>query len=246
MHHIELWGNTPTHLNPLTCSPLQKETIRHLLHATNLIPHSCHAPFTNLNLSDPTRFEHAISATLKTVEFCRELSCPTITLHISASPGVKSRVALQQAKQCAIDALITILDYAKKHHVEILLENLVPHSKHLRLGADIDDLIEIIDVLDTHNVGICIDTGHSLLNKQNPSNDIRKAGRWLKALHINDNNGVEDLHMVPGRGIIQWPQVYQALQDIHYKGVFLLEIEGRDPIEQTIQSAIKYSNDLFQ
>lgn len=246
IHHIEIWGNTPTHLNPLMYSPQHVETLRQLLQTNDLSPHSCHAPFANLNLSDPTRSEHTIYATRKTIALCRELNCPTLTLHISASPGVKTRAELQQAKECAIEALITIVNYAQIHSVEILLENLVPRPQHLRLGAAIEDLIDIINVLNTQSVRICIDTGHSILNKQDPSLDIRKAGRRLKALHINDNNGIEDLHRVPGSGVIQWDQVYQALQDIHYKGIFMLEIEGRHPIEQTIQTALDYSSTLLQ
>jgi sugar phosphate isomerase/epimerase len=246
IHHVELWGNTPAHLNPLTCSPLHIETLRQLLYTNDLIPHSCHAPFANLNLSDPTRLEHAIHAILKTITLCQELDCPALTLHISASPGVQTQAELQQAKECAIEALNMIVDYAQTHRVEILLENLVPRSQHLRLGADVEDLIDIINVLDSHSVGICIDTGHSILNKQDPSNDIRKAGHWLKSLHINDNNGIKDLHAAPGSGIIQWDQVYQALQDIGYKGIFMLEVEGQNPIEQTIQTAIEYSSTLFQ
>jgi sugar phosphate isomerase/epimerase len=190
--------------------------------------------------------EHAIHAILKTITLCQELDCPALTLHISASPGVQTQAELQQAKECAIEALNMIVDYAQTHRVEILLENLVPRSQHLRLGADVEDLIDIINVLDSHSVGICIDTGHSILNKQDPSNDIRKAGHWLKSLHINDNNGIKDLHAAPGSGIIQWDQVYQALQDIGYKGIFMLEVEGQNPIEQTIQTAIEYSSTLFQ
>jgi sugar phosphate isomerase/epimerase len=169
-----------------------------------------------------------------------------VIVHISASPGVKTPKALQQAKECTIEALKTIIDYTDTHHVEILLENLVPLPTYIRLGAEIEDIIDIANALDTKRVGICIDTGHSLLTKHDPCSDIQKAGSLLKSLHINDNDGLQDLHMIPGNGVIKWNQICQTLRDIHYQGSFLLEVAGRNPLEQTVRSAIDYSRNLLQ
>lgn len=243
---IELWGDTPTHLNPTASPRLHVDILQRLLRTTAIKPHSCHAPFTNLDLSDPRRCKQAVHALLKTIVFCHQLTCSALTLHISASPGVKTKAALKQAKECAIDSLVTIISFARERRVEILLENLVPRAQHLRLGAKIEDLIDIVEALNGLGVGICIDTGHSVLNNHDPSDDIRKAGGWLRSLHINDNNGLEDLHMVPGRGVIRWDQVYHALHDIRYEGVFMLEIEGRSPIEKTIRAAVDYATALIQ
>jgi sugar phosphate isomerase/epimerase len=243
---IELWGDTPTHLDPTASPRLYVNLLQRLLQTTTIKSHSCHAPFTHLDLSDPRRCQPAVRALRKTIVFCHQLNCPALTLHISASPGVKTKAALKQAKECAIDSLGTIISVAREHRVEILLENLVPRAQYLRLGAEIEDLIDIGEALHGQGVGICIDTGHSILNHHDPSEDIRKAGCWLRSLHINDNNGLEDLHMVPGRGVIRWAQVLHALHDIRYDGVFMLEIEGRSPIETTIRAAVDYTTDLIQ
>lgn len=246
IHALELWGNTPIHLNPVTFTLRQVATLRQLLRTNSFIPHSCHAPFVNLDLSDPTRNKQAIQAVIKTMLFCREIECPMVIVHISATPGVKTQKELLRAKECTIEALKTIIDDTDTHHVEMLLENLVPHPTYIRLGAEIEDLIDIANALDTKRMGICIDTGHSLLNKHDPCSDIQKAGSLLKSLHINDNDGLEDRHMVPGNGIIKWHQICQILQNIHYQGPFLLEVEGRNPLEQTVHAAIDYSRDLLR
>ena len=204
---IELWGDTPTHLNPTASPRLHLDLLQRLFRTTAVKQHSCHAPFTNLDLADPRRCQCAVHALRKTVAFCHQLNCPALILHISGSPGVKTRAALKQAKECAIDSLGMIVSFARERRVEILLENLVPHAQHLRLGAEIEDLIDIVEALKGQGMGICIDTGHSVLNHRDPSDDIRKAGHWLRSLHINDNNGLEDLHMIPGRGVIRWAQV---------------------------------------
>lgn len=48
------------------------------------------------------------------------------------------------------------------------------------------------------------------------------------------------------RGVIQWAQVYHALHDIRYDGVFMLEIEERTLIEKTIRAAVDYTTALIQ
>ena len=245
IHHLELWGNTPIHVNPVTCTLQHIATLNQLLRTNHLIPQSCHAPFDNLDLSDPSRNKLAIQAVIQTMLFCREIECSTVIVHISASPGVKTLKELQRAKECTIKTLKTIIDYPDTHHIKILLENLVPRPMHMRLGAEIEDLIDIAQTLDPRRVGICIDTGHSLLNKHDPCSDIQKAGNLLKSLHINDNDGLEDLHLVPGNGIINWNRIYQTLQNIHYQGIFLLEVAGRTPVEQIVHTAIDYSRNLL-
>jgi sugar phosphate isomerase/epimerase len=53
---------------------------------------------------------------------------------------------------------------------------------------------------------------------------LRAAGRYLMALHIHDNHGERDEHLLPGRGNIAWQEVMQALRETNYSGVFMYEL----------------------
>ena len=65
------------------------------------------------------------------------------------------------------------------------------------------------------------------LIKGNQGRFIREAGRRLQALHLHDNDGSDDQHMLPyGRGNIDWQDVFSALKDIRYQGLFNFEIPG--------------------
>ena len=76
---------------------------------------------------------------------------------------------------------------------------------------------------------VCLDTGHLHLFDKDQRNFILKAGKRLKALHIADNQGFEDQHMMPyGRGNIDFDEVVRALREIHYEGLFNLEIPGEN------------------
>ena len=244
---VELWGDTSTHLDPVTRPRERAEEVAVVLRALDMKPVSLHAPFSGLDLSSPDKTQRAasVNAVLRSVEFCRDVKCPQIVVHVSASPGVKSQAALDRRREYAVDALQEITASAKKSGVEVLLENMVIHANYLRLGSEVEALLDLVARFSGEGVGICIDTGHSFLNKQNPSEDIRKAGKHLRSLHINDNDGVQDRHWVPGRGGIDWPAVSSALREVKYGGVFLLEIYGFDVVRETIGRATAFSRRLL-
>jgi sugar phosphate isomerase/epimerase len=78
-------------------------------------------------------------------------------------------------------------------------------------------------------VGICLDTGHQHLQHGHGdvAGAVRAAGSALITLHIHDNHGGRDEHIMPFDGTIDWPPVVGALREIGYAGVFMYEA-GKD------------------
>lgn len=109
--------------------------------------------------------------------------------------------------------------------IRVCLENLI------HFGQSIDGLNAILDRLDSEHFGICLDTGHLNLTDGDQRAFILKAGKRLHALHIADNEGRRDQHMMPfGRGNVDFIQVVKALREIDYEGEFNLEIPGENRI----------------
>jgi len=111
----------------------------------------------------------------------------------------------------------------------ICLENM-----RVEYDSSCDNLLDIIDAVGSDNLGICLDTGHLNLAGGNPAQFIIQAGPLLKALHIADNEGTYDQHMMPfGRGNVPWDQFMPALKQSGYDQLFNFEIPGesRAPIE---------------
>jgi sugar phosphate isomerase/epimerase len=75
-------------------------------------------------------------------------------------------------------------------------------------------------------VDVCLDTGHAHLVGENPAYVARKLGQNLKVMHINDNYGIDDDHIMPYTGGINWSQLAIALKEIGYKGDYCAEIDG--------------------
>lgn len=120
-------------------------------------------------------------------------------------------------------ALKKIQDYLEAHQMKlrICLENL-----RLRFYS-VEELLSLVTKLSPDHFGICLDTGHLNLTEKNPRHFILAAGKYLRALHIADNEGETDQHLMPyGRGNVDIAAVVQALREIDYHGYFNYEIPG--------------------
>lgn len=120
--------------------------------------------------------------------------------------------------------------------VGLAIENMFIHTNSCPacFAASADDLVELVDKLGDDRVfGICWDTGHGNLNKVDQVQALHTMGKRLKALHINDNKGVWDDHILPFNGTISWIPFMKALGQIGYEGDFTYEIhnfsKGFDP-----------------
>ena len=88
-----------------------------------------------------------------------------------------------------ISALKERTAYKKDSDMIICIENLMGFT------AEVDELLKIVNAVDSKNIGICLDTGHLNLTHKTQEEFIEKAGKHLKALHIADNEGKTDQHL---------------------------------------------------
>jgi sugar phosphate isomerase/epimerase len=90
-------------------------------------------------------------------------------------------------------------------------------------------LLDLIEAVGGTNLGICLDTGHLNLAGGKPSEFVKQAGPTLQALHIADNEGKTDQHLMPyGRGTVDWEGLTESLHEVDYKGIYNFEIPGEN------------------
>jgi sugar phosphate isomerase/epimerase len=186
----------------------------------NIYGQFCCAPVDIANTNEEER-KFAVRATIKQVAYCSQIGCSRLTVHPGSgyeeSSDLKNRLLRSYRKICQA---------AKKQGVEILIENVTGRV----YCSKVDEILELIENIGTKNLGILIDTGHTALSKLDLSDEVRKAGSLLHGLHCHDNDGKKDLHRVPvpGKGVIDWNDLFEALFDVHYKGPFMIEVFGGD------------------
>jgi sugar phosphate isomerase/epimerase len=125
-----------------------------------------------------------------------------------------------------------LLEFVAGTDFTFCLENLM--SNHTLVDAY--RLLAWIHRLGGKNLGICLDTGHLHYARlalhttvQTHAEFIRKAGSYLKATHIQSNDGSADQHLAPYTGRknpIDWDAIVDTLRRIGYEGLFNLEIPG--------------------
>lgn len=118
-------------------------------------------------------------------------------------------------------------EVAAKYGVGIAIENMIDKRSLRRFGAGTEDIVELVDRLNDKKLfGVCWDIGHANLHQMNQVRALHEVGERLKAIHVHDNDGVFDKHLLPFQGTVNWKEVIGTLKDINYKGDFTYEIHG--------------------
>lgn len=124
---------------------------------------------------------------------------------------------------------------AKEYGIKIALENMWGRDSRRNyivpnVCSFARDLCEYYDGLDDSDAfTVCLDLGHCGLVGEEPDEAIRILGHdRLGALHIHDNNYVQDNHTLPyDYGMkMNWDNITRALGEIDYKGDFTYEADG--------------------
>ena len=77
------------------------------------------------------------------------------------------------------------------------------------------------------NLGLLLDVGHCLISGEDAAAVVRRAGERLGYVHLDDNDGIGDLHWPLFSGRLtrrQLADAIAALRDIGYRGALSLEL----------------------
>lgn len=162
----------------------------------------------------------------KWVDLFEAIGIKNMVLHVDGLDGAER----EEAIAANVEKLKYIAAHAEGKDVCICLENL-----RSSCARSVNDLLEMIDRVGSDRLGVTLDTGHLNITKAESQREfILTAGKRLRALHIADNEGQTDQHMMPcGRGNVDFGEVIAALREIGYEGMLNYEIPGDShcPIE---------------
>lgn len=148
-------------------------------------------------------------------------------------------------------ALRELLTHIEGLDLVICLENLFSNPM-VRTADGILELIEASGGSD--QLGICLDIGHLHranfhgVTGQTSREFIQKAGSRLKALHIQDNHGENDDHLLPFtvKGL-DWKMLMQALEENGYDRLFNMELPGESHAPLAVRRLkTRYAKELTQ
>ena len=109
----------------------------------------------------------------------------------------------------------------------LALENLVRGEEP---WCSVDEVSKLAEELEVH---VCLDVGHAYYAGQEPSEAAEKLlkKRVLATMHIHDNYGSKDLHLLPFMGRIRWGRLVEVLRRFGYKGNLVVETGCDDYVD---------------
>ena len=129
-----------------------------------------------------------------------------------------------------------LCEYAVKFDVIICLENMPFKAQRI---STVDKIAEFVKRMNLKNLGICLDTGHANVYKDNLGDCVRMCGTFLKTLHVHDNDCRCDAHTIPYDGFCDWKSFKEALKEIGYDGCMSLECRIRKDYPEDLDDGIK-------
>ncbi len=186
--------------------------------------------------------EDALEKLYRWIDLYEAIGIKNMVLHCDSM--IDTDFSRQEKMEKNIEKLRLLAEYIKNKDITVCLENLGKTS----IVKNADDLLYMIDHIKSSRFGICLDTGHLNLTDKDQRQFILKAGDKLKALHIADNHGELDDHLMPfNGGEIDFTEVVKALKEINYKGIFNLEIPGERKVPIQLRDAkIQYVKATYE
>ena len=179
---------------------------------------SIHLPFSPFTLLDPADRDKEVRKSL--------IDLQTGLLNAAGDAGVKFAVIHPSGEpyreeeraerlEIAAETIGILTENAKKAGMVLALENL-PRTCLCRTS---DEMLYFLDRIP--DLRVVFDTNHSL-TELNP-HYIRAVGGKIVTLHVSDYDFIDERHLLPGAGKIDWEELISTLEEVNYQGRFLYE-----------------------
>ena len=206
---------TPEELSPYIGEDFvaRAREIRAELDRVGLCCNQVHAPFRPMS-------DAHVPLVIRAIEGAAILGAPHIVVH--------PRWCAEEMERYNVAYFKALEPVCREFGVRIAIENLFHREKPSGFSGIFhtpEAMRSLLERLDSPWFGVCCDTGHAVLTGTQPADLIRglPAGALL-ALHVQDNDGVDDRHTLPFLGKLDWESVMAALRDTGYRGDLTFEI----------------------
>lgn len=173
--------------------------------------------------SDDTLFDQTMEQMKRWVDLFASIGIEAGVYHCGGDDLANEGWSKERIRDRRREAIGRVVARARGTVTRLCLENLgnsCPTCQEIR---------SLVEFLPESEIGICLDTGHANAAGVNCAAFVRDAGNRLRALHVHDNLGQHDDHILPyGKGTVDWAPFLAALKEIGYVGLFNWEIPGEN------------------
>lgn len=169
----------------------------------------------------------------QSIEVAKKLNAESVVFHTNYNPFLNSVIYKNSWIEWNVAYWNRILE--ENPDINIYLENMFDDEPDL-LGQLSEQLCQ------HENYGVCLDYAHAVLSKTAPEEWVRRLARFVKQVHISDNDGISDLHLAWGDGVIDKESFYLNYNQYLNGTTVLVETLGHENIQK---SFVKLKKDGF-
>lgn len=221
--------------------PYSSEIINFIKQENMNVP-SMHLPFgETLDISNPNVDirRAGIQDIARCVDIGTQLGTEVLVLHPGYHLSAKSN--REEHVKYAVESIFEILGKTPVN-MKIAVENLLPEY----LACTVKELVDIVKEVNNERVGYCIDLGHAHISNS-LAELMSECGARTFNLHLHDNSGDKDAHLMPSAGNIAWQDIFHRLKQSGFKGLITYEmvnVENPEKNLREIPSNFNWLNNL--
>lgn len=202
--------------NPSVLDDEQKLQQLHNIYGNSTLPQYCtlHGAFLDVIPFSPDDRIRKVSQYRieQSIENAEKIGASAVVFHTNYNPFLNTPAYIKNWLEQNVVFWSSVLE--KHSQIGIYLENMFDTSP--------DIMKELSEQLCQYqNYGVCLDYAHASLSNTPPEVWAETLGRYVKHIHINDNDLVSDLHLAWGSGKIDRAAFYRSY-DKHMKDASLL------------------------
>jgi sugar phosphate isomerase/epimerase len=186
-----------------------------------------HAPFVDLNPGSPDRSIRKVSVKrlLQAIDIAAIFSPKAMVCHTGFKEIYNKLPAdvMEEWLDDSTESWRQICAKAEDANLVLALENEYDRNP----GA----LLELVRRIDSPNLKICFDTGHyNLCSDTQLTHWVKEVTPYLVEIHLHDNDGTADSHLIPGKGTFPFAELFATLRKTGADPLFNVEIYRKEDV----------------
>jgi sugar phosphate isomerase/epimerase len=177
---------------------------------------SVHGFFMDVNpaCSDPGIRELSKERCRKSCETAVACGAKNVVFHSSCFPFLRGIYLDVWTSRCTD----FYLELAETYDLNIYIEN----------SPDVDPgpIKALMKRVNDKRIGVCLDLGHAHYSRVPVREWFAELGEWIGYLHLSDNMGSYDDHLLLGEGSIDWEEADRLWRELDRDTVITLEVGG--------------------
>lgn len=168
--------------------------------------------------------EAFIDINKRCIEACAMLGIDNTVVHSGHLKGISTK---EESFEKNKEFYNKLLPFAEAHGVYVLTENFNKmFDPNWFWADDAQTVLELVEYIDHPMLKVCWDTGHGNMKDIPQHESLKLLGKYVHALHVQDNWSTGDHHIAPFFGTMNLDSLMHGLKEIGFNGYFTFEADA--------------------